>query len=365
MGLNHPVDLGAWHASIERQRSPLRRLRNRLRSEGDAPAVLLLPGPGPVDAAPVEPAPVDVLIVVDSLSPSQVAALVAPMRHLDRSRVAVLTTPTAAAGLSGGAHPVPIGSPTELARALPDLRCVLAVGDYMALGALARVGAEALGAALLVAQHGIVTPFAPPLPSGCELLAWSEQDARFWVGGRSDVTWQSVGSQLLHEADRNRTDAMSPRSASDAITYLGQLHGHELPRRAMARAAGRFCRSTGATYRPHPSESDIASRLQHRLWKLQGIRFDTSATPVPELDGEVVSIFSTGILEATAAGIPAWVQFPDPPGWLREIWHRYGMTEHDPTGQHAPAPHPGRPDDGGEPAARIAAIIELRAGGRA
>ena len=351
------MDLDAWHASIAAHRSPVRRIRNRFRSGAPEPATLLLPGG---DA--------EVLIVVDALSPSQVAALIAPMRHLDPSRVAVLTTPAAAPGIPEAtpSRSSTISDAPALTRALPALRCVLAVGDYMQLGALAHASAERAGAAFLVVQHGIVTPFAPPLPSGAELLAWSEADAAFWTAGRSDVSSHVVGGQLLHEAhtacadrapratrtgDTGSTGAASPTS----ITYLGQLHGHELPRRAMARAAERFCRSTGAVYRPHPSESDIASRLQHRLWRLRGIEFDPGRTPLPDLGTSVVSVFSTGVLEAAAAGIPSWVDFPDPPVWLAEIWQRYGMQRHGSTVPTEVAPTLE------EPARLIAGIIEQRA----
>ncbi len=339
--MNHPVDLEAWHGAIDRNRSPVRRVRNRLRLGAPEPAVLLEPQ-----------ATADLLVVVDSLSPSQVAALLAPTNHLDSSRVAILTTPAAADGISFAAtnRRARIADGLELSRALPELRCVLAVGDYMGLGAMAHSSATHCGAAFLVVQHGIVTPFAPPLPAGAELLAWSEADAAFWTEGRTDVSSQTVGGQLLHDAHRARFD----RTGDAPITYLGQLHGHELPRRSMARAAERFCRSTGAIYRPHPSESDIASRLQHRLWRLRGMTFDPTRTPLPDLTTEVVSVFSTGVLEAAAAGIPSWVDYPEPPAWLSEVWQRYGMSRY---GSETPTEVTISSD---EPARLIAAIIEQR-----
>ena len=47
--------------------------------------------------------------------------------------------------------------------------------------------------------------------------------------------------------------------------------------------------------------------------------------PLVDLPNPVVSIFSTGILEAAARGRDAWVDFPHPPLWLEEFWERYGM----------------------------------------
>lgn len=34
---------------------------------------------------------------------------------------------------------------------------------------------------------------------------------------------------------------------------------------------------------------------------------------------------SHGVLEAAARGLPAWVDYPDPPEWLEEFWARYGL----------------------------------------
>ena len=63
-------------------------------------------------------------------------------------------------------------------------------------------------------------------------------------------------------------------------------------------------------------------------------------------------MFSTGVLEAAARGLPAWVDFPDPPAWLREFWDRYGMREYG----GEPSDPPPRPAV--EPAAAIARILE-------
>jgi hypothetical protein len=68
-------------------------------------------------------------------------------------------------------------------------------------------------------------------------------------------------------------------------------------------------------------------------------------------------VFSTGILEAAAAGIPAWVDFPDPPPWLVEIWQRYEMKRF---GTSVPTEAPVTAQ---EPARLIAEIIEQRAAG--
>lgn len=302
----------------------------------------------------------DVLVVVDAPTPSQVAALVAPLRRMDRDRVAILTTSGTLARLPEFADrsSVPVVG-DEIDRLLPATRCVLAVGDYLPLGAIARSHASRVDASFLVVQHGILAPIAPPLPRDCELAAWSPDDAMFWTTGRSDVRTTTVGSQLLWEAAQRRDDDRVPAGTADdpSMVFLGQLHGRELPRSSMARAAGSFCRSTGASYRPHPSEADLLSRLQHEVWRRRGIPIDRS-TDAPGDHGEtVVGMFSTGILEAAAAGAPAWSFFPDPPPWLEELWARYRIAtfgSSSPTTVDVPTT---------EPAHAIASLVLERADG--
>jgi hypothetical protein len=195
-------------------------------------------------------------------------------------------------------------------------------------------------------QHGLLTPYAPPLPPTARLLAFTEADASFAASGRDDVVAAEVGSQLLWEAGA-RTSPRSDFSDSRPV-YLGQLHGAELPRTAKAHAASTFCRAHGATYRPHPAEADFASRIQHDLWELRGITIDRSGQTLSELGRPVVSVFSTGILEAAAHGVPAWVSYPSPPRWLAEFWDRYSMGRWG----RVPTAAPPRPQR--EPAAAIA-----------
>ena len=64
----------------------------------------------------------------------------------------------------------------------------------------------------------------------------------------------------------------------------------------------------------------------HARWEKAGIAIDRSGVPLRELGAPVVSVFSTGVLEAAAAGLPAWVDLPDPPPWLQEFWDRYGLA---------------------------------------
>ena len=129
------------------------------------------------------------------------------------------------------------------------------------------------------------------------------------------------------------------------------MHGAELPRASFAYASHSFLKKFGGTYRPHPSEKDKLSVLTHKLWEKEGIRIDRSSTPLNEVPNPVVSIFSTGVLEAAIRGIPAWVYHPAPPTWLVEFWDRYGMNQ---WGQE-PTPAPVQPKK--EPAQRIAELM--------
>ncbi len=333
-GLAHPDDLGAWQRWQDRQH-PLRAVKGRLRPSGPASGTLTTGGRAP-----------SVLIAIDSTSPSNLAALLAPVAHLDPTRVAVLGPGDLTPLLPDGpwtTHDWAAGDP------LPDVAAVVSAGHYLALGAASYHLARARDLPFVVSQHGALTPVAPPLPPGAVLCAWSEEDATFWRSGRTDVTARVVGSELLWRAARTGNATQVDPTAPP--TYLGQLHGAELPRRDLAAAARTFCRTTGATYRPHPGETDRASRRIHAGWQREGIRVDRAGGPLSAVTTPVVGVFSTGVLEAAARGVPAWVDFPRPPDWLADFWRRYRMSQWG--GPPTPAPDPAATS----PARAVAALI--------
>ncbi len=340
VGLIHPSDLEAWqHWQASRHR--LRTLVHHLRPQ--VPSTLWLTRTSP-DA--------DILVALDSGGMSSRHALAAPLHHLDPTRVAVLAARPRNDLVTADATVVAIDSIETLASALPAVAAVLSSGDYLPAGALAHALARRTGVTSHVAQHGLMTPHAPPLPSGSVLLAWHEADATFWRSGRTDVAAVVVGSQLLWAAaQRGAPIGAAGTSPSAPPTFLGQLHGAELPRGEIARVAFEFCKDTGATYRPHPSEVDRVSRAQHAVWHRRGVRFDDGAVPLAQLEAPVVALFSTGVLEAAAAGRAAWVHHPTPPAWLADLWERYGLSRwgSDPT------PAPALPAQ--EPAQAIAALL--------
>ncbi|RLV48355.1 RNA-binding protein [Nocardioides mangrovicus] len=338
MGLTHPQDLRAWQRWQD-SRHPARSVLTRVRPR-PARGVLTRGGEAP-----------DVLVALDSGSPSNRAALLAPVAHLPRERVAVLAPP-GLAPTSAGWRSAPWSADT-LDRSLDSVRLVVSAGHYLPLGGAGFALATSRDVPFVVVQHGLLTPHAPPLPPSARLLAWSEADVEFWCAGRDDVRSAVVGAQLLWEATAAAGgDDDVPRTPAGPPTYLGQLHGAELPRPVLAAAAEAFCRETGASYRPHPSERDRASRRQHARWEAAGIVVERDGPPLAELGTPVVSVFSTGVLEAAARGLPAWVELPDPPPWLAEFWARYGMRRwgEDPT----PAP----PLPATAPAQLVARAIE-------
>ncbi|MCF6376275.1 hypothetical protein L2K70_01515 [Nocardioides KLBMP 9356] len=244
-------------------------------------------------------------------------------------------------------------------------RAVLAAGHYTPIGSAAFDLAEQCGATFFVSQHGALTPFAPPLPRAARLLAWTGEDAAFWTAGRQDVEVSVTGSQLLWNAGLV-TGASAPSSTSGGasehpstsggspsapLVYLGQGHAAEISRARLAHAALTTCRERGAVYRPHPSERDVVSRAVLASYARAGIRIDTSGQPLVDLDAPIVSVFSTGLLEAAARGREAWVDFPRPPAWLGEFWERYGMHR---LGD-VPTAAPDRPAV--EPARRVAELV--------
>jgi hypothetical protein len=327
--LRHPVDLESWRRWQLSRQPATRRVRSAvdraLGRGGNGPAVLARSGPAP-----------RVVVVLDARTPTALGALWRPITHLPPEDVAVRCH-------SGDADLAPAdwkrstGAAGELLSGVVGPGSVLlALGHYLGLGASAHTAAAASGARFITVQHGLMTPYAPPLAPGTTLLAWSSEDAEFWRSGRDDVTTQVVGSQLLWDSAEHRAADVARDSAP---VFLGQLHGAELPRSVVAGAAEGFCLETGATYRPHPAEVDRRSRATHRRWEAVGITLDRSPTPLRELRRPVVGIFSTGVVEAAAAGMPAWVHLPDPPAWVEELWDRYGLA---PWGGE-PTPSPERP----------------------
>ncbi|HBX79703.1 MAG: prephenate dehydrogenase [Propionibacteriaceae bacterium] len=308
MGLRFPADLDAWRRWQQAQHR-LRAVKARLR-----------PSPTPtLQLATRGDAPAEVLVVVESPSASSRLALFEPVAHLT-APTAVLAPFDPSRFLGQGWSVCPI-SPGQLPGAVTHGVRVLFVGDFLPLGAMVRQTLPR--ARLVVTQHGLLTPVAPPLPAGAHLLAWSQTDADFWRSGRSDISSTVVGSQLLFQAAAVPADSVS-RFVEPV--FLGQLHGAELRRSALTRISLDFCRRTPATYRPHPSETDKLSRLTHEAWRRLGVEIDDSGTPLAEVSRPVVGIYSTGVLEAAARGIPAWVHHPRPPAWLQEFWDRYAMS---------------------------------------
>lgn len=357
--LKYPLDLDAWQAWQRRQKklkwakyklnSLLASARSRTVAEEPVHGLLYTRGTKP-----------QVLIVMDSFSPTNRNAILEPLKHLDAVDVALWVPEDASEYLDGQYASERYSrkdwseqeiSGDELMRLLPDIRIVLSAAQFLGRGAAAYEYARAIGAEYWMVQHGLLVPQAPPLPVGCTLLAFSEADAEFWASGRRDVTTHAVGSQLLYLAAQKAAGAEVQKQNDLEPIFLGQMHGAELPRASFAYASHSFLKKFGGTYRPHPSEKDKLSVLTHQLWEKEGIHIDRSGTPLNEVPNPVVSIFSTGVLEAAIRGIPAWVYHPAPPAWLVEFWDRYGMNQ---WGQE-PTPAPVQPKK--EPAQRIAELM--------
>ena len=357
--LKYPLDLDAWQAWQRRQKklkwakyklnSLLASARSRTVAEEPVHGLLYTRGTKP-----------QVLIVMDSFSPTNRNAILEPLKHLDAVDVALWVPEDASDYLDGQYASERYSrkdwseqeiSGDELNNLLPDVRIVLSAAQFLGRGAVAYEFSRAIGAEYWMVQHGLLVPQAPPLPVGCTLLAFSEADAEFWASGRRDVTTHAVGSQLLYLAAQKAAGAEAQKQNDLEPIFLGQMHGAELPRASFAYASHSFLKKFGGTYRPHPSEKDKLSVLTHKLWEKEGIRIDRSGTPLNEVPNPVVSIFSTGVLEAAIRGIPAWVYHPAPPAWLVEFWDRYGMNQ---WGQE-PTPAPVQPKK--EPAQRIAELM--------
>lgn len=344
MGLNIPEDLDAWFRwqdSTDKVRWAKKKAKNLRYKQGSVAPLhgyLHVRGDSP-----------EILVALDSGSPTSLSSLLSPVKFLETSLAVWAPVPLELSlpGEGWVAQEI-VGAPAEFL----NLKVVLSTGHYLPFGAKAYELALAQGAEYIVVQHGLMTPYAPPLPAHSILFAFSQKDADFWVSGRQGIESEVVGSQLFYEAAL-QTQATSTDIGND-ITFLGQMHGSELSRFSFARSSYDFCQKTGAVYRPHPSERDRLSTLTHKLWAKQGISIDSGQTPLSQLNNPVVSIFSTGVLEAAIRGIPAWVYHSNPPAWLKEFWDRYGMKQWG----AEPTPPPIQPTT--EPALAIAQKIAHR-----
>jgi len=264
------------------------------------------------------------LFALDATTPTALASVLEPLAHLGDMPVAVLAPHDVASRLPGDWTVRPLESVSAVPADLRGIRAVVSAGHFLPAGFAAHAWADVLDAEYFVVQHGLLTPFMAPLAPRAHLLAFSDRDAEFWRSDRRDVIADVVGSQLLWSASM-RGRGSAPVAVGQEPVFLGQLHGAELPRSISGVTAQRFCLQTGAEYRPHPAELDRLSKLQHSMWRRRGVRF---AKPGALLDERrpVVSIFSTGVLEAAAAGVASWVTCERPPSWVGEFWDRYELS---------------------------------------
>ena len=303
-----------------------------------------------------------VLVAIEATHASFHRAVASPLEHLGADDTAIVAPIGWQPPAEYAGHQRRTVTLAELSTSVAPA-AVLAAGHFTEIGAAAFAIAEARQAAFFISQHGALTPFAPPLPRGAHLLAWSDADGEFWASGRQDVTVTTTGSQLLWAAslgfDRGAPRAAQPTTLARAaqptstpgLVYLGQGHAAEISRARLAHAALTTCREHSAVYRPHPLELDVTSRAVLAAYARAGIIVDTSGVPLVDLEAPTVSVFSTGVLEAASRGRDAWVDFPRPPAWLGEFWERYGMHR---LGS-SPTPAPALPQQ--EPARRIAEIV--------
>lgn len=346
MGLIHPRDLAAWQAWQNAQH-PVRSLYRRLKRTPRRPTEESL-----WLALPSTDNQTDSIFVVDSSTSTTRHAVLDPaLARGDHAAILASFDPRPLLPPGWDAGQI---SPAEVEHLIRSTCAVVSIGHHLPAGARALAIAKEARVPHATVQHGLLTPTAPPAPDYGQLFTWSEADAAFWLSGRDDIEATPVGSQLFYRAAQE-TLATGPEQSRPL--FLGQLHGAEMSRAAMAAAAARFCRQEGAVYRPHPAETDVISRLYHARWKRTGIVMDHTGLPLAETRAPIVSVFSTGVLETAARGGSAWVSFSRPPAWLTEFWVRYGLR---PWGEDA-TPAPAVPER--EPARTINAWIDAQVSG--
>ncbi|MBD2758948.1 prephenate dehydrogenase [Yimella sp. cx-573] len=298
-----------WSNAQHRTQSVLRAAKARLRPAPVAPATLHLPSGTP-----------RTLVVLDLLSPSCRFAVHAPLHHLDPETTAVLSPVPDPDLPTGSWTATPWAGVAQLDSSIEQ---VLSLGSYLELSGQVKRWATGRDVRFNVVQHGLLTPWSPPAADGDHLLAWTQEDADYWQHACRSVTAQVVGSQMLW----NATQLPAATVHDERPVMLGQLHGVELAKRDTFATYLRFCRANDASYRAHPNERDVFSRAAHRVMRRAGIDFEASGRSLTDLGRPVVSIFSTGTLEAAHRGLPAWVTHPNPPAWVADFWDRYRLSQ--------------------------------------
>lgn len=198
MGLRFPADLEAWQGWQLGRQSVTRRLRGRwvaMRAPGASPTVWV------TRSAMAEGGAARVVGVLDSRSPTARQSVLTPLLALDGQDVTLLSSSPITDLLPRGQWRQ---TQQPLAQAMSSLihteTVVVAIGHFLPFGAAAFGAAQTVDATFVTVQHGLLTPFAPPLAPGTTLLAWSQEDADFWTTSRGDVTARVVGSSLQWEA---------------------------------------------------------------------------------------------------------------------------------------------------------------------
>lgn len=365
MALIHSTSLERWQ-EWERSHHRARRAKHLLadlvsRRRGgvgaeDADAGLVLHRRPDPTTRPADVGEGRILVAVDSATPTSRASLLTILPYLRSGLDVLAPADVQLPEVHGWEHEEVTDVPAQLRER--NLETVVSLGQHLRAGFEAHHFARYAGIRSVVVQHGALTPFAPPLPRECELMAWSAADGDFYRSGREDVQVRTVGSQLLWQArhdggPRDERAGETTGQRTDRPVFLGQLHGVELPRRVTFATAYSFCRETGALYRPHPNETDLLSRRTHDLMRRRGIEMADPSVLLREIPNPVVGIFSTGVLEAAVRGVPSWAYAVQAPPWLPEFWARYGMRR---WGSAEPTPAPAIPDQ--EPAVTITEMLE-------
>ncbi|MGO1283854.1 MAG: hypothetical protein ACTHUU_01950 [Brachybacterium sp.] len=291
-----------------------------------------------------------ILLGIDTAEGASHSGLPAVLSYLQGSASAVTATGVEIEALSGPewSHqciPDPVAGLETL-----GITALLILGGHHAVGETLHAWARKTVVPAAVLQHDLLTPFAPPLPPDSTLLAWTAQDGAIHRADRDDVEVRVVGSQRLWQASYEARDEAP--DLEERPVFRGQLTSFELSRRVTLSAAYSGCRSTEALYQPGPGETDRLSRTAHALLRRRGIEMLDPAIPLGAQHRPVLSVLSADVLESAARGLPAWVHAPRAPGWMHEVWERYGMQR---IGRE---PTPAPPVAADEPARLIAQMLE-------
>ena len=187
-GLLFPEDLNQWYA-WQRSTNRIGNVKHTIKQVASWGKLSHISAPSRIFLSSRGSRPSQLVVALDSIGATSLKALIEPLAYTDVAAT-VISHNDITHYLPGEDWYV---EEILLSEALNQLnpQVVLSAGHYLDLGSVTFELALHIGADYVVSQHGLNTPFAPPLAPSTHLLAFSQADAEFWIAGSCAASQKS------------------------------------------------------------------------------------------------------------------------------------------------------------------------------